>query len=176
MFYNVYGDNMNFWITQIIGGLSYYIIALSYYKKKKEEILLFQILGYIGFTIHYYLLDGLTGTICNIIGLVALILIYIFDNYLGKEKKKILVILMVPVLIGISLLTYENIYSIFPIIASTISLVSFLTSDTNKIRLMGIFAALCWCVYAIIYKSYVALIFETITITTTIIAYKKNKK
>lgn len=167
---------MYFWITQIIGAIAYILVALSFYKKKKKEILYLQIFSYIGFTIHYYMLGGITGTVCNIIGLAALILIYIFDNYVDKRKKNILIFIMIPIIIGISLLTYEDIYSIFPIIASVISLISFLTDDTNKIRFIGIIAAISWCIYAIIYKSYVAFIFEAVTISSNIIAYIKNKK
>lgn len=166
---------MYFLITQIIGAIAYILIAISFYKKEKKKILLLQILSYIGFTIHYYLLGGLTGTVCNIIGLAALILIYIFDLYF-KNKKKLLVFIIIPILISISLLTYDNIYSIFPIIASIMSLISFLKDNTNLIRLIGILSASCWCIYAIIYKSYASIIFEVITITSTIIAYLKNKK
>ena len=121
------------------------------------------------------MLGGITGTVCNIIGLAALILIYIFDQYF-KNKKKLLIITIIPILIVISLLTYDNIYSIFPIIASIMSLISFLKDNTNLIRLIGILSASCWCIYAIIYKSYASIIFEVITITSTIIAYLKNKK
>ena len=162
-------------ITQTIGALAYLVIALSYFKKTKKSILIIQILAYILFTIHYSILMARTGTMCNILGLISLILIYIFDYYFPK-KKNILIFILIPILVIISLLTYDNIYSIFPIIASVASLLSFTKDDENFIRLIGIVGATCWFIYAIVVGSYFAIIFEVITITSTIIAYYKNKE
>ena len=80
-------------ITQGIGALAYLVIALSYFKKTKKSILTIQILAYILFTVHYSMLMARTGTMCNILGLISLILIYIFDYYIPK-KKNLLVFIM----------------------------------------------------------------------------------
>ena len=95
-------------ITQTIGALAYLVIAFSYFKKTKKSILIIQILAYILFTIHYSMLMARTGTMCNILGLISLILIYIFDYYFPK-KKNILIFILIPILVIISLLTYDNI-------------------------------------------------------------------
>ena len=75
-----------------------------------------------------------------------------------------------------SVLSYENIYSLFPIIACLITFNSFLSKDENKIRFIGIISASLWLIYAIVYVSYSAIVFEAITVISTIIAYIKNKK
>jgi len=165
---------MNNFIIQLIGIIAYAILAFSYFKKKKKDILFIQIFSTIAFAIHYYLLSGITGTICNLITLGIVIIIYFFEKKEGK-KKNILVFSTIPLLILISLFTYENIYSIFPIIASTVVLISFVLSNENTIRISGIISALCWLIYAIMYKSYVAVIFETFTIISTFIAFCKNR-
>ena len=165
---------MNFIISQILGAIGYSLLAYSFFKKEKKKILYIQILAYIGFTTHYALLKALTGTICNIIGFIALILIYFFSN--DEKKKKILVLVLIPLLIVMSYLSYENIYSLFPVIACLITFNSFLSKDENKIRFIGIISASLWLVYAIIHISYSAIIFETITVIATSIAYLKNKK
>ena len=89
---------MKYIISQILGAIGYSLLAYSFYKKEKKEILYIQILAYIGFTTHYALLGALTGTICNIIGFIALILIYFFSN--DDKKKKILVLVLIPLLIA----------------------------------------------------------------------------
>ena len=165
---------MKFIIAQILGAVGYSLLAYSYFKKNKKEILFIQILAYIGFTTHYFLLNAITGTVCNILGFVALILIYYFSK--DQKKKEILVFILIPILIGMSILSYENIYSIFPVVACLITFISFLSNDENKIRFVGIISAICWLIYAIIYKSYSAIIFEIIIIISTFIAYIKNKK
>ncbi len=164
---------MNNILIQIIGGIGYFLLALSFYKKEKKEILLMQVIAYIFFTIHYYLLNAFTGTICNILGLISLLIIY-YCSIKNKKKDKI-VLIMIPILLGISILTYQNIYSIFPIISIIISLLSFINDDENIIRIIGIISAIGWLIYAIVYHSYVAIAFEIFTIISTVIAYLKNR-
>ena len=168
---------MNMILIQLIGAVGYSLLAISYYRKKKIDILFMQIFAYLFFSIHYYLLDAITGTMCNILGLISIVLIYLVEKKYS-EKRRLLIIGIIPIIILTSLLTCENIYSIFPIIASVATLISFLTNSEDTIRGVGIIAAVCWLIYAIIYKSYVAIIFEIITVVATLIAFIKmrNKK
>lgn len=164
---------LNMFLVQGIGAIGYSTLALSYFKKEKKQILFMQIISYIFFTIHYYLLNGITGAICNLIGLFALVTIYLFDKY--KLKNKIFIsILFIIALLAINILTFQNIYSIFPMLASTIVIISFLEDNENTIRWIGVLAAICWLLYAIVYKSYIAIIFEVITLINIIIAFIKN--
>lgn len=80
---------MKFIIIQIIGAIAFATLAISYYQKDKRNILFLHIIAYIMFTIHYYLLSGITGAICNLIGLFALFSIYIIEKYKWKNKDYI---------------------------------------------------------------------------------------
>ncbi len=162
-------------LIQAIGAIGYITLALSYFKEEKKQILFMQIISYIFFTIHYYLLSGITGAICNLIGLFALLTIYIFDKY--KLKNKFYVsMLFVVILLIINLITYQNAFSIFPMLASVIVIVSFIDDRENVIRWIGVIAAVCWLFYAIAYKSYVAIVFEVLTLLNVCVALFKNKK
>lgn len=163
-----------FLITQLIGLIGYSTLGYSYFRKEKKEILLIQIFSYIMFILHYQLLHAITGSVCNLLGLIAFLIIYLFDMY--KKNKKVLVGILLPILVVIALITFENIYSIFPIIASVVVIISFLTDDEDLIRRIGIIAAICWLIYAIVYKSYVAIAFEVITLIVVVIAYIKRRK
>ena len=162
-------------LIQAIGAIGYITLALSYFKEEKNKILFMQIISYIFFTIHYYLLSGITGAICNLIGLFALVTIYIFDKYKLKNKY-IVSMLFVAVLLIINLLTFQNVFSIFPMLASVIVIVSFIDDRENVIRWIGVIAAICWLFYAIAYKSYVAIVFEVLTLLNVCVSLIKNKK
>ena len=164
---------MNFLLIQFIGAIGFVTIALSYFKKEKKQILLMQIIAYVMFTIHYYLLSGITGAICNFIGLLALIAIYIFEKY-NWNYKNIIVAFFVILLVIINIMAFQNFYSIFPMIASTIVIISFLTDNEDIIRGIGLVSAVSWLIYAIAYKSYISIIFETITLIVTSVAFIKN--
>ena len=164
---------MNPILIQFIGGIGYATLAASYFKKEKKQILFMQIIAYIMFTIHYYLLNGITGAICNVIGLFALLIIYLFEKYKWKHKDSIAWI-CVGLLFIINIVTFQNVFSIFPIMASTIVIISFLMDNEDYIRGIGLISAVCWLIYAIAYKSYIAIVFEVMTLVGTIIAYIKN--
>lgn len=165
---------MNFIIAQILGTIGYSLLAYSFFKKNKKQILFIQIFAYIGFTTHYILLGALTGSVCNILGFIALIFIYFFSDDI--RKKKILVIILVPLLGVMTYLSYENIYSLFPVVGCLLTFISFLSKNVNKIRFVGIISTACWLIYAIIYVSYSAIIFEVVILISAVVAYIKNKK
>lgn len=164
---------INTLLIQGIGAIGYSTLAFSYYKEKKEQILLMQIIAYIFFTVHYYLLNGITGAICNLIGLVALVTIYVFEKYNLGNKLFISITCMLAVFL-INIITFQNFFSIFPIIASIIVIISFLDNNEKNIRIIGVIAAVCWLIYAIAYKSYISIVFEVFTLIGVFIALLKN--
>lgn len=164
---------MNFILIQIIGGIGFILLTMSYYKEEKKNILFMQIMAYIMFTIHYYLLSGISGALCNLIGLFALIMIYIFEKY-NWRNKHIIVFLFVLLLIVINIITFQNFFSIFPAIASTIVIVSFLMDNEDFIRCIGIVSAICWLIYAVAYHSYVSIIFQIFSLIGVFTASLKS--
>ena len=164
---------LNTLIVQGIGAIGYILLSLSYYKKEKIQILFLQIFSYIFFAVHYYLLSGITGTICNLIGLFALITIYMFEKYKLKNKIPISIIFIASQL-AVNIMTFQNMFSIFPMVASVIVIISFLENNENDIRGIGVLAAICWLVYAIAYKSYISIVFEVITFLNVVVAFVKN--
>lgn len=156
-------------IIQIIGGLAYILLSASYYKKNKLQILFMQIVASLAFALHYYLLSGITGAICNIISMIMMIIIYLCEKS-GIEKKAVLIAILIPVLILIAAFSWENIYSIFPIFSSIIMLIAFLLKDENNIRLTGIISNFSWTIYGIFHMSYSTIIFEAITLVATCVS------
>lgn len=163
-------------IIQLIGVIGYTLLSISFYRKEKKQILFMQIIANAFFTVHYYLLSGITGAITNLIGLFSYVLIYIFDKYSLKKSKNILVLAMIILLIVMTYLSYENIYSILPVIAFSFTTISFLTNNEDSIRKAGIVAAICWLTYAIVYVSYAAIVFEVITLIATIMSIVYSNK
>ena len=166
---------MNQYIIQGIGAIAYILLGISYYRKEKRQMLLTQIFSLLAFSIHYYLLNGITGAVCNIISMVMMTIIYFYDKN-EKNNKKILVMIMIPVLIIIALLSWENASSFLPILSSTIMLIAFLLENPNDIRIISVVSNLSWAIYGFIHKSYIAMLFETIILGVSIGAVFKNDK
>lgn len=166
--------DIKFLIIQFIGLIGYVLLSYSYFKKKKKDILLIQIFSYIMFILHYQFLGAITGSVCNLLGLLSFLIIYLFDVL--KKNKKVLLCIIIPILLVISFLTYENIFSIFPIIGIVLAVLSFTTNNEDLIRRVGIIGAICWLIYSVVYKSYVSIVFEAVTLVSVVIAYFKRRK
>ena len=166
---------MEFILIQLIGAIAFFALVGSYYLKEKKNILFMHIVAYIMFTLHYYLLSGITGAICNAIALVALLSIYFIEKFKWKNKNLVSCIFIILICI-INILTFQNVFSIFPMIASSIVIVSFLLDSEDYIRGIGLISAVCWLIYAVAYKSYISIGFELFTIIGTLIAFVKNTK
>ena len=166
---------INMLIIQCIGAIAYLILNLSYLMKKKKDILFTEIFAYIFFSFHFYLLNGITGAICNLIGAAALIMTYLFEKY-KLHNKLLMSLIFIALILMINIVTFQNIYSIFPMIALSTVIISFLSNNENHIRIAGAVSAICWLVYAIVYKSYASIIFCTITLINIIYALCKNIK
>ena len=162
-------------VIQIIGVIGYSLLAMSYFYKNKKDILFMQIVAYIFFVVHYYMLSGITGAYCNLIGLIAFVLIYLIDNRDIKYKRYIK-LGIVPVVVILSLFTFSDIFSIFPIVAVGAVMLSFSFDNEHFIRFVGGLAALCWLIYAIYCGSWAAIVFEVITLIMIACSIVKNLK
>ena len=166
--------DLDFILVQLIGAIGYTLLAISFYRKNKLQILFMQIIANIFFTVHYFLLNGITGAISNVIGLVSYTAIYVFDHFKMGKQKNIMAVLMIVLLLIFTCYNYTNIYSTLPFVAFIFTITSFLNGKENNIRMFGIVSATCWLIYAIVYKSYVAIVFEVITLLATIGSLIKN--
>ena len=131
------------------------------------------IIAYILFAIHYYLLSGVSGTICNVLGLLSLLSIYIMEKNNWKNKN-VITFLFIVLIFGINIVIFQNIFSIFPMVASIIAIISFMMDKEKTIRGLGLISAVCWLIYAIAYKSYISILFEVFAVIGTLIAFVKN--
>ena len=161
-------------MVQGIGAIAYILLALSYFRKEKANILLTQIFAYTFFSVYYYLLSGVTGAVCNVIGLVALATIYLIEKYTTKKKSTLLITLVTifaGLLLVANIITYSGIFSILPMIASVSVIISFLSNKENTIRCVGILSAVCWLIFTIVFKSYIGIIYETVTFAGVVVAF-----
>ena len=156
---------------QLIAIIAFCIWILAYYRKTVRDILIFQSAANILYFIHYLLLGALSGAYISFVGIVRNLLFLLF-----KKNKKILVIILIVLYFIITVMFYENLYSIIPMCACSIYLL-FMLKD-NKISLLeGEFiCALLWLVYGIFVHSYSSVITEGILCISCMVQIIKIKK
>ena len=154
---------------QLIGLLGFCILVLSFYRKETVSILTYQITSNFAYTVHYFLLGGLSGAFCSLIGIIRNIVLIKLNN------KKIIIPIFIFLYLIVTILFYEGIYSLLPMIANSCYLIS-ITYKSKKILLIGaIISSALWIIYSIFVSSYISIITESILIISNIIQLIKIK-
>ena len=155
-------------IGQIIGFVAMGIIVFSYQQKSHKRILTFQMVSGLLFTLHYLFLGAYTGCISNLIGAGRSAV------YAGRGKSAFTSFKLWPVIFSVvftvsGILTWDNIFSVFPMIAMISSSVV-LWIDSPKInRAFSIPTSACWLIYNIANLSYAGIATEIFVLSSIII-------
>ena len=158
---------------QIIGGIAFIFLFLSYFMKEKENILFFQIISYLIFSIHYLMLGAFTGSLLEVgCSLGALI------NQRKVLNRQVYVLLLCLLYIMIGIISFDGWYSIIPTITVILTTLGLAYGNTKIIKLTGIAACIGWAMYSLFVKSYVSVytnIFLIIFIVMSMILRGKNE-
>ena len=156
---------------QLIGVLAFCILVLSFYKKTPKMIMLYQATSNFIYSLHYFLLGALSGSFINCVG--------IFRNIAlmnAKKCKKIIAIIIILIYLIITIIFFEGIYSILPLIANSQYVYAILKGTRKSLLMGGIIGSSLWTIYAIFVNSYSSTITEMIiVISNTIQLIKLNK-
>lgn len=155
-------------VGQIIGFIAMGIIVFSYQQKSHKSILTFQMVSGALFTLHYLLLGAYTGCVSNFIGATRSLI------YANAGKNKFASFKLWPVIYSIvftvsGIITWDNIFSLFPIIAMVASSVV-LWIDSPKInRALSIPTSACWLIYNVANLSWAGIATEIFVLSSIVI-------
>ena len=158
-----------FVMAQIMGIIANVLFAISPQQKSKKNVIFFQILSSVAFSIQYLLLRAYSGVAAISL---SMIINLIFWKY-SKDEKKIpfywLVLYVIANIVS-GFFTYTNIFSIFPIIIS-ISYTYGIWQENLKInRIIIFFGSIGWIIYNFIIGAYASSIGNVISLVSAIIA------
>ena len=140
---------------QMIGLLAFCLLVLSFYKKNTATILLYQTASNFIYFIHYFLLGGMTGAYISLLSMIRNIVFI-------QTKSKIIIPIFIILYLIVTLVFYENIYSLLPMIANSVYLIA-ITFNTRKHLLIGeLISATLWFIYSLFVLSYSGMITELI--------------
>lgn len=149
---------------QLIGILAFCVLVLSFYNKKTSTIVAYQIVSNFAYTVHYFLLGALSGAYISFIGIfrnIAIIKV--------KTHKKTLVGIVILLYLIITLIFYEGIHSLFPIVANSAYLITMVMGTKKSLLIGGIISPILWASYGLFVGSYASSITESILLVSNII-------
>ena len=170
--------NLTFIIAQVFGIISIILNIFIVQFKTKENMLKGIIASNLVVAIQFFLLNAITG---GIISLINVARCFVFYMYKKKNKKPSLVILFLFELIVLisGIISWQNIWSILPIVATATYTYGTWQDDVLKIKYISALIGLEWSIYDIIVRAYVGFIQGIIKVISSIVAvirYKRKSK
>ena len=165
-------------ISQIFTIISYIFLASTYHAKKRKNIITLNCLVQIAFAIAYTLLEAWAGLAMCIVALLRNIAMMISENRNGKKEKLNVTILgtTITASIVLAIFTYQEVWSILPVIATILYTYAICQPDIKKYKLLGIPVEILWVCYNIYIKSIFGILLEAVALINCILGYISQEK
>lgn len=155
-------------IAQLVGVVAMLVAFLSFQAKTSRKILILQATANCIWTVHYLILGAYTGAMLNLFA-VARNITYSFLNKKETVNKTYYAIGFAVLCIVLSLFTYQNLWSLLPMIGSTIQTFSFACKNANKLRLFTLMGSPFWLTYNLASTSIAGTITELVCMCSMLI-------
>ncbi|PCI25657.1 hypothetical protein COB57_00345 [Candidatus Peregrinibacteria bacterium] len=157
-----------FLIIQAIGGLALLLTIISFQQKNRNSIIKIQIFSSILYSLHFFLLNALSGSIMNFIGIFRG---YVFHKKTEKKwaKNPLWLYVFMTIIIIATVITWQSPISLLPMTASLIGTYAYWQTDAKKVRWMSLCSSPLWMIYNIAVLSIPGIISEIFIASSTII-------
>lgn len=167
----------SFVLSQIFGFTAMAVAISTYQFNKHRTMMVLLTFCSTFWCLHFLCLKAYTAVAMNLINLVRNI-VYGFKGKFGAHGFLIPFAFLAASVIAV-ILTWENVWDIFPLAAAVFSTYANWQTDTRRLRYLTYPVSASWLVYNIVNRSYAGLcneIFTLISITVGVIRYDVLKK
>lgn len=161
-------------IAMIIGILGIAANCIIYQQKNGKNLLLWKLISDVLWLLHYMFLHAYSGCAVALIGVFRELVFY-RENKKGQKRPFFLMFFII-VTICSSILTWKGIASIFPALASVISIVGFWKANPKISRKLAFPISGLMLSYDLTCNSYMGIVNEILTMCATAIAIIHNRK
>lgn len=166
---------MLFILAQICGIIALILTVIAVQFKTKEKIVMCSVFANIVVAIQFFLLNAITGAVVSIINTIRCIIFYYYKK---KDMKPSIIILLIFEIIAVvsGIMSWQNIWSIIPIIVTVIYTYGLWQDNVKVIRIATGIAGFGWAIYDVIVMAYVGAVQEASQLISAIIALFRNRK
>ncbi|HIT12192.1 MAG TPA: YgjV family protein [Candidatus Pelethosoma merdigallinarum] len=157
---------MNVLMAQIFALCSSHCLLLSFWQKKRIQILFFQTLDSVFDIIQYFLLGAYTGSCISLLGALRA---YTFS----KTNHKFFLYLFLVLYTLASILTFDGMISIIPLLAALLYTLVTWNKKEKYIRMFSILVFSLWFLYDILVQAYVSSCTDLVLIISNSLALYK---
>lgn len=161
-------------VGKIAGYIAIVASMLIYQQKTRRNLLICKAVTDVLWIVHYFLLGAYTGAAVTCVALVREVVFFRSDRR-GKTGKRILVcFLCISVLC--SAITWGSIFSVFMMLGSLLSIVSFWIGEPKVSRIMAFPISGCMLIYGVSNGSVAVLINEVLVMVSSAIGILKQDR
>lgn len=163
-------------IVNIVSVISIFLFIISVQFKNKKDILIIQTLSSICYMIVYFLLKAYSGATIELVEQTKNIVFIEYEKN-NKDIPLLVLLLFIGLLIIITILTYNGLNSIMPLIIYILYFLSSYFKNPKTIRTTMILCAIIWMLYNYSIGAYLMIIgniLEIVSAVISLIRYKTN--
>ena len=173
-------------ISQVLVVIIYIMLCATYFFKNREKILFMSVVLNALQSASFLFLGGFTGMSMCFFNISRDTFLYLDSK--NKKQSELLtnrdyvVLIVLLIVINImSVISYDNIWSLFTIIGTIISTISVWQKDSKIYKLLGITVSVFYLGYYVVLRSVFAILLESILFVSTVLGYildikKSNNK
>lgn len=158
---------------QLVGFVGTFFYLISFQFKNNKTLFRVQFIAYLFYSLHFFLLGAYTGSLSYIVELTKAFCLA-SDNKFLRSNKMCIILCVTQTIVGI--ITYEDLYSILPIIANLSVIIAGYSYNPKYIRLVGcLINSPLWIVHNVIVGSWAGVVDELITETSIVVSLVRYK-
>lgn len=171
---------INIIIGHIFGLIALIVSIISVIQSRRQKYIFFNIIQNIFLGMQYLMLGkNIAFYICLLT--IFRLIVYSFKKQYSKRQYVIILILFLILNIVVSIITFDNIFDLFPIVSTIIICYTVWQSNIKVIKIGIILSKTLWCIYACYSLAYFSIIMDIFVIIWTVIFLivdnnKKNSK
>lgn len=164
-----------FILAQICGVITLILTVISVQFKTKEKIVMCFIWANLVVAIQYFLLGAITGAIISIINAIRCIVFYFYKK---KDRKPSIIVLIIFEIVAVisGIISWQNMWSLIPIIVTIIYTYGLWQDDITIVRITTGIAGFGWTIYNIVVRAYIGALQEIAQLISSIISLYRNKE
>jgi hypothetical protein len=158
--------------AQIVGLVGIVCSLLSFQQKERKHVMLFQMTASALFCIQLFMVGAITGGCVDSISFVRTAVFSQNDKKWASSPIWLGVFIVAMIVTGI--LTWQDGWSILPIIGSILSTIALWMKKSSHIRVISLFVGPCWLVYNLIHGAYTGALNEVLAMTSIVIGMVRH--
>ena len=165
-------------IPQIIGLFAVITFLLSYQQKKRQNIIIVNVISRCLYILQYILLGAFSGAVLDILGALSSVIAGKKDTEFIKKHKKLIIALVTIAMVvaGVTIALINKSYlDLFSLTGVLLHTSAFWITNEKIIRRVSLLGSPFWFVYNLLSRAYGSAIGDILTICSIIIAMIRHR-